>query len=235
MSCEKGPNKIGRLAGQVSAGIGWLANKAAYYAGANAPRRASELASLTRKAALAGAVGVGAALMLRQAARSLRRQGGQVLAGSEDYIQKGFDLNAGQRLTDQFGGARLSEPAPRAALGPGSVSKPALKMGGEDDVFLGEGPNGHIYYALPDDGVAQVAAVVPRQGRERELGQALDEAAPKFVITDRVTGDEYVTRDPEEARHFGLALGQAGISDVLQPGDDGWDRARKPVPAALFA
>lgn len=233
MSCEKGPNKIARLAGQISAGITQLASKAAYYAGANSPRRASELASLTRKATLAGVIGVGVVLALRQVVR--RRQNGQLLAGSEVYIQEGFDLEAGQVLTEEFGGACLSEPALRMVLGPGSVSKPALKMGGEDDVFLGEGPNGHVYYSLPDDGMAHVAAVVPWQGREKALSQALDEATPKYVITDLVTDDEYVTRDPEEARHFSLALGNDGVTDMLQPGDEEWDKARKPIPPALFA
>ncbi len=234
MSCEKGPNKIARLAGRIGAGIAQLAGKAAYYAGANAPRRASELASLTRKAALAGVVGVGVVLALRQTARR-QQPSRQVLTGSQAYLEQGFDLDAGQVLTDEFGGARLSEASLRTVLGSGNASRPVLKMGGEDDVFLGEGPNGHIYYAMPDEGTAQIAAVVPRQGQERELGGALDAATPKYVITDLVTDDEYVTRDPEEARHFSLALGNDGATDVLQPGDEAWDKARKPIPPALFA
>ncbi len=234
MSCEKGSNKIARMAGQISAGITQLANKAAYYAGANSPRRASELAMLTQKVALAGAIGVGVILAIR-AARQRWRQNSRVLTGSPIYIEAGFDLDAGQALTDEFGGACLSEQALRTALGPGSGSKPLLKLGGEDDVFLGEGPNGHVYYSLPDDGLARVAAVVPRQGRDRELGQALDAATPKYVITDLVTDDEYVTRDPEEARHFSMALGKNGLADLLQPGDEAWDKARKPIPPALFA
>lgn len=90
MSCEKGPNKIARMAGQISAGITQLANKAAYYAGANSPRRASELATLTRKAALAGAVGVGAILAIR-AARQRWRQNSRGLTSSPAYIEAGFD------------------------------------------------------------------------------------------------------------------------------------------------
>jgi hypothetical protein len=234
MSCEKGPNKIARLAGQISAGITQVANKAAYYAGANSPRRASELATLTRQVALVGAMGAGAILAIR-AVRQRRRQDSRGLTGSATYIEGGFDLEAGQALTDEFGGACLSEPALRTALGPGSVSKPVLKLSGEDDVLLGEGPNGHVYYSLPDDGLARVAAVVPRQGRDRELGQALDAATPKYVMTDLMAGEEYVTRDPEEARRFSLALGKAGLADLLQPGDEAWDKARKPIPPALFA
>lgn len=234
MSCEKGPNKIACMAGRISAGITQVANKAAYYAGANSPRRASELATLTRKVALVGAVGAGAILAIR-AVRQRRRQNSRALTGSPAYIEAGFDLDAGQTLTDEFGGACLSEQALRTVLGPGSGSKPVLKMGGEDDVFLGEGPNGHVYYSLPDDGLARVAAVVPRQGRDRELGQALDAATPKYIMTDLVTDDEYVTRDPEEARRFSMALGKDGLADLLQPGDEAWDKARKPIPPALFA
>lgn len=226
---------MAKLAGQLGGGIARLANKAAYYAGVNSPRRTSELATLARKVLLAGIVGGGAALALRQAIRRRQQPNSRVLAGSQAYIQQGFDLAAGQALTGEFGGARLSEASLKTALGPGSGSKPALKLGGEDDVFLGEGPNGHVYYSLPDEGTAQIAAVVPRQGRGRELAQALDEATPKYVITDLVTHDEYVTRDPEEARHFGLALGVDGSIEALQPGDETWEQARKPIPPALFA
>jgi len=168
MSCETGPNKIARLAGQVSGGISRLAGKAAYYAGFNSPRRASELAPFIRHAALGGAIGVAAMVAVRQVRRRRR------LAGSRAYIEKGFDMVAGQALTDQYSGSRLSENSLRTVLGPGSISKPVVKMGGEDDLFLGDGPNGHIYYSLPDDGVAQINVLVPRQGREQAMAQALD-------------------------------------------------------------
>lgn len=235
MSCEKGSNKIAQMAGQVGAGISQLAGKVAYYAGVNSLRRALELATPSRPAALVGAVGASAALTVWLVSRLRQRNGGQGVASSQTYIEQGFDLEAGQLLTDEFGGARLTEPALRAALGPSSASKPVLKLGGEDDVFLGEGPNGHIYYSLPEDGTAQIAAVVPRQDREQALGQALAEATPKYVVTDLVTADEYVTRDGEKARQFRTALGQDGVAELLPPGDEGWDKARKPIPPALFA
>jgi hypothetical protein len=60
------------MAGQLSAGITQLVNKAAYDAGANSPRRALEPVMLTRQVVLAGAVGAGVVLAIQTAGRHQR-------------------------------------------------------------------------------------------------------------------------------------------------------------------
>lgn len=199
----------------LSAGIPGLAGKRAFYLGLTA----------------AGS-GLGISLAMLALRRHKRKQRDRF--SEKNYLKRGFDLAAGQTLTGEFGGAQLSLDSLKEAAGPGSVIRPVLKQGGEDDVFLVEGPNGDIYYFLPEETTARIQAIVPKKGQGTRLKQALDNSTLKYVITDRVTGQEYVTRDPEEARLFGAALGAGGVAFVLAPGEDGWETARRPIPAALF-
>jgi hypothetical protein len=214
MSCESAINKIARVAVPLSAGISSLAGKRAFFIG------------------LASAGSLGASLAMLALRRHKRKQRDRF--SEKNYIKRGFDLAAGQTLTGEFGGAQVSLDSLKEAAGPGSVIRPVLKQGGEDDIFLLEGPNGDIYYSLPEETTARIQAIVPKKGQGARLKQALDASGPKYVIADRVTGQEYVTRDPEEARYFGAALGADGDTFVLAPGDETWEMARRPIPAALF-
>lgn len=259
MSCDDGPKKVG-LSGQVSAGISKLAGKYAFLAGRNktlAPtslRRVSELAVLTRFVLWSGAIGI-AALALAYRAIKQRRYANfrkSITSSTQTYISgadimpplnnlsfyklgDGFDQRAGQALTNEFGGARLGMKDLEEVAGPGGQVKPILKMGGEDDVFLFDGPHGHIYFSMPDEGITQVAIVVPRSDYEQVVREALDQAIPKCIITDLVTGDEYETRDPQQARYFTAALGRDGEARIVSWEDkEEWGKTRKPVPEALF-
>jgi hypothetical protein len=55
----------------------------------------------------------------------------------------------------------------------------------------------------------------------------------KFVITDKVTGDEYETFDSAEAGQFAQALGSDGESRVLEPGAPDFDQKRKAIPPGI--
>ena len=217
MTCENAPNRLARLAGRLGVGISQLAGKFAYYAGRNGfwamprARRASTLALASRRAILAGSmaavIGLGAMAIRR------RKQKNNITAAISPmavYSPQEFDLEGGQGITEAFGGARLNAKSLELAVGPGGRSQPILKMGGEDDIFLMDGPNGHIYYATPDEGLIQIVAVIPRRGHKAELWGALDEVTPKYVIADLARSDEYETRDPETARRYELALGDDG-------------------------
>ena len=142
----------------------------------------------------------------------------------------------GARLTRRFGGAQVGQDALLEAVGGGTVT-PFIKQGGEDDIFLVEGPRGHIQVMWdPDQGLTTIVNVVPyRDGETDKLAAALERSAPKFVIIDRVTGDQYETRDRREAELFGRALGSDGESRVLTPDEPDFDRERKPVPETIFA
>lgn len=164
MSCESVINNIARVAAPISAGITGLAGKRAFTVGL---------------AAAGGGLGISLVLL------AFRRRHRKRPANFSEpaYIKPGFDLAAGQRLTDEFDGAQLSLDSLKEAAGPGSACRPVLKQGGEDDIFVAEGPYGDIYYSLPEEATARVQAIVPREGRGARLKQALLDVSPKYVIT----------------------------------------------------
>lgn len=259
MACDEGPKKIG-FAGQVSAGISKWVAKYAFLAGRNRTlpptslRRVSELAVMTRYALLGGLIGIGALALAYRGIKQRRYTDLQRgipaprqidTSKAEATLQPdnlffyrpgdGFDQRAGQALTNEFGGAQLRIKELGEIIGSEGQIKPVLKMGGEDDLFLFDGSRGHIYFSMPDEGVAQVALVFPKAEYKQEVREALDQALPKIVITDLVTGDEYETRDPQEACYFTAALGRDGeATTVLWEDEEEWNKLRKPIPEALF-
>jgi hypothetical protein len=259
MACDKGPQKIG-FAGQMSAGISKWAAKYAFLAGRNRTlsptslRRVSELAVTTRYALLGGLVGAGALVLAYRGIKQRRYAGLQrgipaprqihtfkteaILQPDHLFFYRpedGFDQRAGEALTNEFGGAQLKIEELGDIIGSEGQIKPMLKMGGEDDIFLFDGPQGHIYFSMPDEGVAQVALVVPKVEYIQEVREVLNQALPKFVITDLVTGDEYETHDPQQARYFTAALGRDSEARIVSWEDkEEWSKTRKPIPEALF-
>lgn len=259
MACDEGPKKIG-FAGQVSAGISKRVAKYAFFAGRNKTlppislRRVSELAVMTRYALLGGLIGVGTLALAYRGIKQRRYADLQRgipasrqidTSKAEATLQPdnlffygpgdGFDQSAGQTLTNEFRSAQLRIKELGEIIGSEGQIKPILKMGGEDDLFLFDGPRGHIYFSMPDEGMAQVALVVPKAEYKQEVREALDQALPKFVITDLVTGDEYETRDPQQARYFTAALGRDGEARIVSWEDkEEWRKTRTPVLEALF-
>lgn len=163
MSCDSKMRHVAWVAGPLSAGITGLAGKRAFYTGL----------------AAAGSLAASLALLAFRRRYSKRR----ARFSAPVYIKSGFDLIAGQTLTDEFEGAQLGLDSLKEAAGPGSGCRPVLKQGGEDDVFVAEGPNGDIYYSLPEEATARVQAIVPREGQGARLKQALLDVSPKYVIT----------------------------------------------------
>ena len=169
MSCESKVNKVARVAAPLCAGISGLAGKRAFTIGLTA---------------------AGSSLAACLALLAFRRRHKKWRAGFLEpaYIKPGFDLAAGQRLTDEFEGAQLSLDSLKEAAGPGSACRPVLKQGGEDDIFVAEGPEGDIYYSLPEEAAAKVQAIVPREGRSGPLKQRLHDASQKNLLTGKATG-----------------------------------------------
>lgn len=184
-----------------------------------------------RNALLASAVRFGTMVQVRRMARKYRWDQQEATSCPEE----GFNLLDAQRMTEEFGGAQMSLKSLEGVVGPGSQFKPAVKLGGEDDIFLADSPRGHVYYAMPTEDTAQIWVIMPKEGYQTELQEVLDEATPKYVITDLITGDEYATRDPLQAQQFARALGSDGDLRRIWIDDFSWDEARKPVPEMLFA
>lgn len=228
VSCGKYGEKISQFAAGISGGISHLASKAAY-TGGNLIKKFETIPPAGQKTLLYAAPVTGALSAIVAVslwARNRQKQRTQIFKTGFTYNPQEFDSEEGQKITNEFGGARLSLSTLHTLVGPNTLSKPMLKMGGEDDIFLLHGPNGHVFYSMPDENVAQIVAVVPRTGRGPELSSELNEFIPKYVVMDILHDDEYETRDAEVAKKFQLALGRFGKLRKLRAGDKSWDKPR---------
>jgi hypothetical protein len=102
---------------------------------------------------------------------------------------------------------------------------------------------GGCQYRLKDDKIAEIVSIFPDKNVENAtdgISAALQQhlakpgvSGSKYVIVDKVTGDEYATFDPTQARQFSQALGSDGESRQLDPDAPGFDRQRKSIPLGI--
>jgi len=122
------------------------------------------------------AAGAGWAIRRRRRAKNVNRYAATLgqFYRQDDFKQR-FDFAAGLTLSARYGGRELAQADLKGTLGRGSTIRPLVKQGGEDDIYLAEGPAGHIHYTTNGNDSVRLVAVVPRRNKETVLAKKLEE------------------------------------------------------------
>lgn len=84
-----------------------------------------------------------------------------------------FNFEQGQGLTRRTKGRPYTLSDLKKSVGGSATIEPLTKQSGEDDIFLINGPRGHIHYRNSGAGAAVVLAAIPRYGQEARFSKAL--------------------------------------------------------------
>jgi hypothetical protein len=228
MSCQNNANRTTGAA--IRCGISRIASKAAYVSIGIVQN--PDLVMSAVVAATSVWVVASSLLAQRRRRRAARRY---FYMGFSRYDKEEFDRKASTPLSEKFDGAELELKSLREITGRGSRPQPLVRTEEKEaDIFLMDGPNGHVHYTMPNDGTAKIIAVVPRKNRGDELAKALNAGVPKYIVVGKMTNDEYETRDPEVARQFSRALGgKDADGGQVWPENPEFEKQRKPIPAAM--